>query len=134
MWSSTLKTDSSLKWCAVFIILFGLAMSLFGGCQRHPQVAFSGTYVNQAKSEFSIASDTLAVEKIQEENYIIRRKTGIRMLNESGKPGKLILESEEWKAIYDPEQKVMTGQQKGRLIRFSADGLLLENSLYRRIP
>jgi hypothetical protein len=111
-----------------------MVMSLFGGCQRHPQVAFTGTFVNQAKSEFSIASDTLDVEQVKEENYLIHRQTGIRMLDESGKPGKLILESEEWKAVYDPEKKVMTEQQKGRLIRFSADGLLLENSLYRRIP
>lgn len=116
------------------LTILALGFILLAGCGGNLQTAFNGTYVNSAKSEFSISEDTLVLEKQQDQNYLIHRRTGIKMLDESGKPGKLILESEEWKAVYDPDKKVMTEQQKGRLIRFNADGLLLENSPYRLIP
>jgi len=130
----TFKKDTPFALLAGLMALALLALCLFGGCHSQPQAALSGTFVNQAKSEFSVAFDTLTVEQVQDENYLIHRRTGIRMLDESGKPGKLILESEEWKAVYDPDQKLMTEQRKGRQIRLNADGLLLENSAYRRIP
>lgn len=134
MFELRLRMDTPFAMVSGFAALLGLALCLFAGCHNQPQVALSGTYVNSAKSEFSIASDTLTIERAQNDNYLIHRKTGIRMLDESGKPGKLIREAEEWKAVHEPGKKVMTENKKGRLIRFTADGLLLENSPYRRIP
>lgn len=116
------------------LAILALGFILIAGCGGNLQTAINGIYVNNAKSEFSISEDTLILEKQQDENYLIHRRTGIKMLDESGKPGKLILEAEEWKAVYDPDKKLMTEQKKGRQIRFNMDGLLLENSLYRRIP
>lgn len=134
MFEVSFKMDTPFAMCSGFVALLTLALCLFGGCNNQPQAALSGPYANRAQSEFSIANDTLSIERAQDDNYLIHRKTGIRMLEESGEPGKPILEAEEWKAVYDPEEKVMTENKKGRLIRFTADGLLLENSPYRRIP
>ncbi len=64
---------------------------------------------------------------------MIHRRTGIRLLDENGKAGKLIHETEDWNAVYDPEKAVMTESRKGRLIRFEDQVLRLENSAYRRI-
>lgn len=36
----------------------------------------TGTYVNSAGGEFSIASDTLTVELVEGNNYLIHRRTG----------------------------------------------------------
>ncbi len=94
--------------------------------------SFEGTYINHAASEFSIADDTLIVEKGQGQTYLIHRKTGYRILDERGRPGKLQTESEEWKAVYDACSNSMTENRKGRVIRFENQALILENSTYRR--
>lgn len=119
--------------CAGVFAFLLVSVCLFGGCNGNASPVLGGTYVNQAKSEFSMASDTLIVSQEQENNYVIHRKTGIRLLDENGKAGKLIHETEDWKAVYDPEKAVMTESRKGRLIRFEDQGLRLENSAYRRI-
>ncbi len=118
------------------IILLALTALFFGACKGgHSPAAMAGTYANHAAGEFSIADDTLVVEHDQDQHYFIHRKTGYKVLDDKGKAGKLKLEAEEWKAVYDPNTGVMTESRKGRVISFEASKglLMLENSSYRRI-
>lgn len=111
--------------------LLGFMTLVFIACNS-TTASFEGTYINHAASEFSIADDTLIVEKGKDQVYLIHRKTGYRILGDNGKPGKLQTESEEWKAVYDAGSNSMTENRKGRIIRFENQALILENSTYRR--
>lgn len=116
-----------------------LAMAFFAlffiACKGGSASSITGTYVNHASSEFSIADDTLVVEHDKDQNYLIHRKTGFQVMNESVKKGKLQHETEEWKAVFDEGSQSMTENRKGRIISFDlAKGVLrLENSKYERI-
>lgn len=116
------------------IALFITAMLFGTGC-FNSQTDLNGTYVNHAASEFSIADDTLVIEHVRGLDYLIHRKTGYFLLDDNGRPGKWVLEKEEWKAVYDEGSGTMTENSKGRVISFDRDkGILkLENSLFQRI-
>ncbi|RKR82402.1 hypothetical protein BDD43_2579 [Mucilaginibacter gracilis] len=122
------KTQSTKN---VGLALIALLLICFFGC--HSQPDFNGIYVNHASGEFSVADDTLQVEHVQEQQYLIHRKTGYREIAEDGKPGKLQWHNEEWKAVYDPDTRVMTESRKGRTLTFEKGLLVLERSRYRRI-
>ena len=113
--------------------LLAFVMVLFNACHGRADAVITGTYVNHASSEFSIADDTLIVEHDQEQHYIIHRKTGFKILDDKGKPGKLQQDKEVWKAVYEADKSVLTESRKGLVISFFTGGLMLENSQYRRI-
>ena len=95
----------------------------------------SGTYVNHAASEFSMADDTLVLSPLDGDRFQVNRKTGYRLLDESGKPGKLILESETWEVLWDEALGAFQDRRKGRTISFDrkTGELVLESSRYRRM-
>ncbi|RZJ76738.1 MAG: hypothetical protein EOO45_01090 [Flavobacterium sp.] len=101
-----------------FVLLSAMLLSACGGFWDSE---FAGTYVNSAGSEFSLADDTLIVEKAEQNHFLIHRRTGFRLLDESGKPGKRQFEKEEWIAVYNPQTGIMTEQTKGKVIGFSSD-------------
>lgn len=117
----------------LFILLFALILFIAGCSSSAPDL--NGVYVNHTSGEFSIADDTLVVEHVAELDYLIHRKTGYRQIDENGEAGKVIFESEVWKAVYDEGSGTMTERSKDRLLSFDlAKGLLkLENSTYQRI-
>jgi hypothetical protein len=102
-------------------------------CNR--SASFSGTYVNSAASEFSIANDTLVVEQSENNKYLLHRSTGFRLLDDAGKPGKLQYEREEWTAVYDKDTQALTEIHNGVIITFSKDGSILTagKRKYKRI-
>ncbi len=104
------------------------------GCSNSA-IDLNGTYVNHAASEFSIADDTLVVERVKGLDYLIHRRTGYFLLGDAGRPGKRILEKEDWKAVFDEGSGTMTENSKGRVISFDVDKgeLKLENSRFQRI-
>jgi len=114
-------------------LLFAVMLLFFGCFNAAPDL--NGTYVNHAASEFSIADDTLIVEHVKDLNYLIHRRTGYFLLDDSGKPGKRVLEKEEWEVVYDEGSGTMTENRKGRVISFDREkgDLKLENSLFQRI-
>nr|WP_121271733.1 hypothetical protein [Pedobacter schmidteae] len=116
------------------IVLLVIAMLFCAGCFKS-EADLNGTYINHAASEFSIADDTLVVEHVSGLDYLIHRKTGYLLLDDAGRPGKRVLEKEEWKAVFDAGSGTMTESSKGRMISFDKDkGVLkLENSLFQRI-
>lgn len=108
---------------------------LFVACIGSVETQITGTYVKSASSEFSVAFDTLVLERRNDQYYLIHRKTGFRRMDELGKPGKLQLETEEWNAVYDESSGSMTESRKGRIISFDLNNgvLLLGNGRYQRI-
>jgi len=97
--------------------------------------AFNGTYVNTAGSEFSIASDTLVVEQGEDNQYLLHRSTGFRLLGDKGRPGKLQYEQEEWIAVLDRRNGVLTESRNGIVITFNADRSIMTagKRKYKRI-
>lgn len=100
----------------MFLVLVAV---LFNACSSE-QSSLTGTYVNHAQSGFSIADDTLTVTHDKDQNYLIHRKTGFQLIDDSGKKGELILESEELKAVYDEGSASMAESKKGRVISFDS--------------
>jgi hypothetical protein len=101
---------------------FAILLILQLGCTGLGKSDVEGSYLNNAGSEFSQASDTLVVEHAEGKQYLIHRKTGFHLLDAMGKPGKLQHEREEWTAIIDEKTGILTEQRSGKLIRFS-DGV-----------
>ncbi len=93
-----------------------------------------GTYINTAGGEHNTATDTLVIEAVESNNYLIHRKTGFRLIR-NGKAGKHQHETEEWKAIYDEGTKTLTETKKGKLITFYPDSgkLLVGKREYKKL-
>ncbi|PWS33331.1 hypothetical protein [Pedobacter paludis] len=96
----------------------------FMGCGKL-QPAISGMYVNHAGSEMSIARDTLVVELAHDQQYLIHRRTGFRLIA-TGKPGPWQYEKEEWSGVFDAASGVLTEKRNGKLITFDLErGLMV---------
>ncbi len=117
-------------------VLAMMAIAIIGllSCSENKKFGITGSYVNHAKSEFSIAHDTLIIENDREDSYFIHRHTGIRLIDGHGNTGEEILEKEDWRGDYDTKSGVMTERSKGRRIVFGQHSLTLESAVYRRIP
>lgn len=96
--------------------------------------SIAGTYVNSAKSEYSIANDTLIIEAAENNRFLIHRKTGIKLIR-NGEVGKEQYEHEEWQAIYDEGSKTLTESKRGKKITPlpEANKLLVERREYKKI-
>ncbi|TCD08592.1 hypothetical protein EZ449_12185 [Pedobacter frigidisoli] len=93
-----------------------------------------GTYVNSAGGEFSIASDTLKVEQVDGNNYVIHRRTGYNLIT-NGKVGAREYETEKWSCAYSTATKSLTELKKGRVITFypNGDELKVGARVYKKI-
>ncbi len=110
------------------IISGALAVLLMTACTSDKIRDFiPGTYVNHAEGEFSLADDTLIIEPIEQNNYIIYRKTGFQKINE-GKPGQWEHETEQWQAIYDESTKTLQETKVGKQMTFYPDSAQLKLS------
>ncbi len=116
---------------AFSLLLFGLSIS----CTSFQEPDFSGTYVNTAGSEFSLANDTLVLEKADGQNYLIHRSTAFQLLGATGKPGKPQHEKEEWTTAYDSGAQLMREKRQGKEISFDADKKVMSvgRRKYKRI-
>ena len=111
----------------IFKILLGLGLSLgLAGCLGDKVKDFiPGTYVNSTGGEFSIASDTLVLEQIEGNNYVVHRRTGYHIISE-GKVGPREYETEEWTCVYDESKKTLLETRKGKIISFFPDRKALQ--------
>lgn len=93
-----------------------------------------GTYVNTAGGEFSVASDTLKIELVEENNYIILRRTGYNLIT-GGKVGVREHETEQWNCAYSTATKTLTELKKGKVIAFFPDSgsLKVGRRVYKKI-
>ena len=112
-----------------------LSCALFFGCSSDKVRDFMpGVYVNSAGGEFSVASDTLEVELVEGNNYVIHRRTGFNLVTD-GKIGKREYEVEKWVGVYSPDTQVLTETKKGKLISFFPDSVSLTvgQRVYKKI-
>ncbi|MCY1523992.1 hypothetical protein D9M68_589070 [compost metagenome] len=117
------------------IILCAVVVAIFTACESDNVRPFiSGTYINIAGSEFSIANDTLVIEPSESNNFYIHRKTGFNLIND-GKVGKREYETENWNAVYDEATKTLTETKKGKLITFYPDSakLMVGKRAYQKL-
>lgn len=115
------------------ILSLALSALLFGACHSIADISVTGVYVNDARSEASIAHDTLVVEWAKDNIYLLHRHTGFQLITK-GKPGKLLLETEEWTATKDANSGVYTEMKHGKQIAFpDAQSMTVGKRVYRRI-
>ncbi|KRT15944.1 hypothetical protein ASU31_10565 [Pedobacter ginsenosidimutans] len=118
------RDTQMLSWAARMLYIGALvALIVLIGIQQscNSSKPFSGTYINSAGSEFSLANDTLVLEQVEGNQYRIHRMTGYRLISDSGRLGSYRWEKEEWFAVYDPEREIMSEKRHGKQISFTAD-------------
>lgn len=110
-----------------------LMVLFFTGCGAELRPSLEGVFVHSASSEFSEASDTLRIEKLDGGRYVLRRSTGIILIDGQGKKARPIIETENWNMELDVEKGLLLERSKGRQLWLEGDGLRLENAVYRRL-
>jgi hypothetical protein len=119
-----------------FIKIMLLPISLWTACtnsQKQTRDFIPGIYVTQAKSEYSIASDTLVIAKTGN-NYAVTRKTGFHRIAS----GQLMPEAHKAKSftgIWDAQKQTLQLSENGIIILFqpAANQLEVQNSKYRKL-
>jgi hypothetical protein len=89
-----------------------------------------GSYVSQARSDYSIANDTLVITpgKNTENIYLITRKTGYRRITD-GKLQPLQHQVKHWSGEWDEQKQILQIMQTGNFLLFYPDkGSLLNGS------
>jgi hypothetical protein len=112
---------------------FGIALLL--GCSSDQVRDFMpGMYVSSVAGEFSVASDTLVIELIEGNNYLIHRRTKYNLVSE-GKLGKREYLAEVWRAVYNGETQQLTETREGKVLSFFRDSnyLLVGRREYQKI-
>jgi len=120
----------------IFKILVGLGLSFALASCFSDQVRdfMPGTYVNSAGGEFSVASDTLILKKIEGNNYQIFRRTGYNLIRD-GQIGAREYETDVWTCAYSPATKTLTESRHGKVISFYPDrgALQVSRRVYEKI-
>lgn len=100
------------------ILLIATLLFFLTACNSDTTKEFiTGTYVSEGSTSYSMSSDTLEIEASPDNNYLIHRKTGFRLIR-NGKKGKRQYETAEWKALYDNGTKSLMEISKGKIITF----------------
>ncbi|MFN0293470.1 hypothetical protein [Pedobacter helvus] len=124
-----MKTKNQFNFLSLLMLF---ASSFLFACKNGIGTSdMTGTYVNHAGGEYSVADDTLVVEHEQKNRFLIHRRTGFNLIRE-GKKGKREYETEEWKAIYDPKTEVMTETRRGKTITFYGDKMIVGSREYKK--
>lgn len=119
----------------IAIGLMAFLSSVALGCAGDPLRDFMpGTYVNSAGGRFSIASDTLTVELVEGNHYIIHRTTGYNIIADE-KVGPREYGTEVWQCVYGTATKNLTELRKGKVIAFfpEADEMKVGARVYKKI-
>jgi len=100
------------------LLVLAMASGLMAACNTDQTRLFiPGTYINNARSEYSIANDTLVIDPSESDRFVIHRKTGFNVIRDK-KVGKREYETEQWNALYDPGTQSLSETRKGKLITF----------------
>ncbi|UKT65068.1 hypothetical protein [Pedobacter mucosus] len=101
----------TLKTMFVAVMVASLA-----ACHADPAREFlSGTFTSSSTGELSKADDTLIIESLASNNFLLHRRTGYNLIRR-GISGERHYEREEWQAIYDESTKTLSEIKKGKLI------------------
>ena len=120
-------------------VSFALAIVItaFGACDIKTESGQpTGTYVNNSKSEYSLAFDTLIVTPLNksDNNYQIERKTGYQKIR-GGILKPKEYKVEKWQSSWDETKQTLSETELGRQMSLSQDGkvLTLKTTQYQRI-
>jgi hypothetical protein len=117
-------------------ILIVLIAGLFMQCTSNSTMDISGSYVNQAQSEFGKDCDTLIITSDNSKNktYTIESRTGYQKIR-NGVLHPMEYKQEKWMATWDADKLLLSETELGRQIRFQPQklSLLLGNSEYRKL-
>lgn len=96
----------------------------------------AGTYVKQAKSEFSVADDTLSITPVtgQKNLFSVKRTVSYqRIIKKGARPKESRQETAT--AIWEPESRQLKEQKYGRLYALSEDGsqLMIGATVYTKL-
>jgi hypothetical protein len=95
-----------------------------------------GSYVNQAQSRYSVANDTLIIEKAKSTDniYLITRKTGYRRIID-GKLQALQHQVKHWSGTWDSQKQILEVMQTHAVYIFQPDKSSLLNGIseYRKL-
>lgn len=123
---------------AYFFKIILLPFSLLVACGNHRQVIdfIPGTYVNVARSEYSIANDTLTISPVENTpgSYLILRNTGFRRIVE----GKLLPAEQKLRnlnGLWNEQKQVLEILQNGVVVTFqpAQHKLRIQNSEYAKL-
>lgn len=118
-----------------FLTFISCAMIIIA-CNSGKNPELSGVYVNQAQSEFSIASDTLIITAVNlaDKTYQIEDRTGYQKIR-NGKKLPAEYKQEKWQATWNPDKQVLAETEYGRQISVLRDkpGVQLKNTVYLKI-
>jgi hypothetical protein len=116
------------------ILMAGLAVFLLVACKevvRHS--GWAGVYVNEAKSEYSVANDTLTLSLLKDGSYSVIRSTGFC----PARDGKLLAKrfrSERFTMVLDTSGQQLSEPLNGRVYRQDVSGgLVVGKVVYRRL-
>ena len=122
-----------MKTSTILILLFAF---LFIQCKSTSSNDIAGSYTNQSKSEYSMASDTLTITLVNqtENTYQVQRKTGYQRIRVKVTQPKQYKE-EKWQATWNPDKQILAETEFGRQISLDKDKhtLILKNAAYQRI-
>lgn len=118
-------------------VIVSLIFVAFLGCKSKSQTnSLAGTFTNQSKSEYSIASDTLIIKPLNQSSntYQIERRTGFQKIR-NGVTQPKEYKTEKWQSSWNGDKEVLSETEYGRLITPGKDGnsVTLKNTEYQKI-
>ena len=119
------------------MMMFWLPLFFWGGCKGEAskvQDFIPGTYVNSARSDYSVAYDTLVIRAECELHYRLERRTAYQAVWE----GKLLPVRHKavvYETVFDPAKLELSEPLSGRVFRFDRDkgGVLIHQAVYRKL-
>jgi phosphotransferase system glucose/maltose/N-acetylglucosamine-specific IIC component len=116
------------------ILLFSIAIGLTACNNGNNSNAITGfipgIYVNQAQSGYSVANDTLIIDKAKNTDniYLITRKTGYRRITD-GKLQPLQHQVKRWSGTWDNQKQILEIMQTHTFLIFQPDKRNLLNGI-----
>ncbi len=114
----------------LLLLILTIAMA---GCTS--VVPITGTYVNISRSDYSIAQDTIAISKLNEntDTYAIERRTGIISIL-SKKLHTKVIKREKSIGFYNETKEILEEQLFGKIYVFTKDhDLIIGKAVYTKI-
>jgi len=111
----------------------GLVVLIMVACHGLVRGTWAGVYVSTARSEYSVAEDTLTLGLQKDGSYSVLRSTGFCPVRD-GKVLPKRFRSEHFTMVFDASGKALTEPLNGRVYTLDdSGGLIVGNVVYRRL-